>query len=48
MPPLAAAASPPITTSGFALAEAEAPSLDAGTRQRRESMRRSADMARQP
>lgn len=46
--PLAAAEIPPSTAYGFAIAETDAPTLDAETRQRRENMRRIADIARQP
>jgi len=38
----------PSTAYGFAIAETDAPTLDAETRQRRENMRRIADIARQP
>ena len=48
IPPLAAAELLPSTAYGFAIAETDAPTLDAETRQRRENMRRIADIARQP
>ena len=46
--PLAAAEIPPSTAYSFAIAETDASTLDAETRQRWENIRRIADITRQP